>query len=94
MKVALNATSLSLPLTAIGQYTYLLAKSLQALPEQELNLYYGSGWSKEDRVNLVIVRANEILRLCGSNSYLKKLIGFSSKFTFDQTLRSIFKAKT
>ena len=49
MKVALNATALLSPLTGIGQYTYHLAKGLQALPELELDLFYGSGWSKEVR---------------------------------------------
>ena len=49
MKVALNATALLSPLTGIGQYTYQLAKGLQALPELELDLFYGSGWSKEVR---------------------------------------------
>ena len=49
MKVALNATALLSPLTGIGQYTYHLAKGLQALPGLELDLFYGSGWSKEVR---------------------------------------------
>lgn len=49
MKVALNATALLSPLTGIGQYTYQLVKGLQALPELELDLFYGSGWSNELR---------------------------------------------
>ena len=49
MKVALNATALLSPLTGIGQYTYHLAKGLQAIPSLELDLFYGSGWSKEVR---------------------------------------------
>ncbi len=49
MKVALNTTALLSPLTGIGQYTYQLAKGLQTLPELELDLFYGSGWSKELR---------------------------------------------
>ncbi len=49
MKVALNATSLLSPLTGIGQYTNQLAKGLQALSGLELNLFYGTGWSKEVR---------------------------------------------
>ena len=49
MKVALNATALLSPLTGIGQYTYHLANNLKGLPELELDLFYGSGWSKEVR---------------------------------------------
>ena len=49
MKVALNATALLSPLTGIGQYTYQLAKGLQTVPGLELDLFYGSGWSKEVR---------------------------------------------
>jgi len=49
MKVALNATALLSPLTGIGQYTYHLAKSLQALPDLDIDFFYGSGWSKEVR---------------------------------------------
>ncbi|MGZ8225175.1 MAG: glycosyltransferase family 4 protein [Methylococcaceae bacterium] len=49
MKVALNATALLSPLTGIGQYTYQLAKGLQTVPGLELDLFYGSSWSKELR---------------------------------------------
>jgi glycosyltransferase involved in cell wall biosynthesis len=49
MKVALNGTALLTPLTGIGQYTYQLAKGLQTISGLELDLFYGSGWSKELR---------------------------------------------
>lgn len=49
MRIALNATALLSPLTGIGQYTYQLAKGLQATPGLELDLFYGNGWSKELR---------------------------------------------
>ena len=47
MRVALNGTSLLSPLTGIGQYTYQLAKGLGALPGIELDIFYGSRWSRE-----------------------------------------------
>lgn len=49
MRVALNATSLLSPLTGLGQYTYHLAKGLQATEGLELDLFYGTGWDKELR---------------------------------------------
>lgn len=55
---------------------------------QKMNII--AGYEIEVRVNPAFVRANEIPRLCGSNHYLKKLINFSPKYTFDQTLRSMF----
>lgn len=51
-----------------------------------------AGYEIEVRVNPAFVRANEIPRLCGSNDFLKKLINYSPKYTFDQTLRSMFEA--
>ena len=49
-----------------------------------------AGYEIEVKVNPAFVRANEIPRLCGNNDYLKKLINFSPKYTFDQTLTSMF----
>lgn len=49
MRIALNATALLSPLTGIGQYSYHLSKGLQARPGLELDLFYGSGWSKDLR---------------------------------------------
>ncbi len=49
MKVALNATALLSPLTGIGQYTYQMAKGLQTVSGLELDMFYGSRWSKELR---------------------------------------------
>jgi len=51
-----------------------------------------AGYEIEVRVNPAFVRANEIPRLCGSNDFLKKLINYSPKYTFDQTLGSMFVA--
>lgn len=51
-----------------------------------------AGYEIEVKVNPAFVRANEIPRLCGNNNYLKKLINFSPKYTFDQTLKSMFNA--
>ncbi|MGZ5053901.1 MAG: GDP-mannose 4,6-dehydratase [Methylobacter sp.] len=51
-----------------------------------------AGYEIEVRVNPAFVRANEIPRLCGSNDFLKKIISYSPKYTFDQTLRSMFEA--
>jgi glycosyltransferase involved in cell wall biosynthesis len=47
MRVALNGTSLLSPLTGIGQYTYHLARGLQNTPGIELELFYGTHWSRE-----------------------------------------------
>jgi alpha-1,3-rhamnosyl/mannosyltransferase len=49
MRVAVNGIALLSPLTGIGQYTYHLAKGLQATPGCDLDLFYGTGWSKELR---------------------------------------------
>lgn len=51
-----------------------------------------AGYEIEVKVNSAFMRANEIPRLCGNNDYLKKLIKFSPKYTFDQTLKSMFNA--
>jgi alpha-1,3-rhamnosyl/mannosyltransferase len=71
MKIALNATALLSPLTGIGQYTYHLAKGLQALPEVELDLFYGSYWNEELRNSPVIGIAviKYLLKLITPNSY-------------------------
>jgi glycosyltransferase involved in cell wall biosynthesis len=47
MRVALNGTALLSPLTGIGQYTYHLARGLQATPGIELELFYGTHWTRE-----------------------------------------------
>ncbi|MCJ0761861.1 glycosyltransferase family 4 protein [Variovorax terrae] len=44
MKLALNGTSLLSPLTGIGQYTWHLTTELQATPDVDLELFYGTGW--------------------------------------------------
>lgn len=67
MKVALNATALLSPLTGIGQYTYQLAKGLQALAGLELDLFYGSGWSKE-------VRDQPVPRIAAIKSLIKRFM--------------------
>lgn len=51
-----------------------------------------AGYEIEVKVNPAFMRANEIPRLCGNNDYLKKLIKFSPKYAFDQTLKSMFNA--
>jgi nucleoside-diphosphate-sugar epimerase len=51
-----------------------------------------AGYEIEVRVNPAFVRANEIPRLCGSNDFLKKIINYLPKYTFGQTLRSMFEA--
>ena len=71
MKVALNATALLSPLTGIGQYTYQLAKGLQAVPGLELDLFYGFGWSKEVRDQPVpsIATIKSLLKRIMPNAY-------------------------
>ena len=67
MKIALNATALLSPLTGIGQYTYNLAKGLRALPDLELDFFYGSGWSKE-------VRDQPVPRIAAIKSLVKRFM--------------------
>ena len=52
-----------------------------------------AGYEIEVRVNPAFVRSNEIAKLCGNNDYLKSLIGYSPKYSFDQTLLSMFNIK-
>jgi len=70
MRVALNATALLSPLTGIGQYTYHLAKGLQALPELELELFYGTSWSKE-------VRDQPVPSIAAIKSLVKRFIPYA-----------------
>lgn len=67
MRVALNATPLLSPFTGIGQYTYHLAKGLQARHEIDLNLFYGLGWSK-------VVREKSVQGIVPVKAAAKKLI--------------------
>lgn len=67
MKIALDATALLSPLTGIGQYTYNLAKGLKALPDLELDFFYGSGWSKE-------VRDQPVPRIAAIKSLVKRFM--------------------
>lgn len=46
MNVLLGGTSLSGPLTGIGQYTYSLCEELRRL-EQDVTLFYGHRWGRE-----------------------------------------------
>lgn len=46
-----------------------------------------AGYAIEVRVNPAFVRANEIARLRGDNSYLKQLIGFAPETPIEETLR-------
>lgn len=52
-----------------------------------------AGYDIEVQVNPKFVRPNEITKLCGDNDYLKSLIGYSPKYSFDQTLLSMFEMK-
>lgn len=47
----------------------------------------------EVKVNPAFVRPNEISRLCGDNSYLKALIAYAPKYSFDDTLRAMIELK-
>lgn len=49
-----------------------------------------AGYEIQVKVNPAFVRPNEIARLCGNNNYLKSLISYSPKYSFDQTLLSMF----
>lgn len=82
MKVALNATALLSPLTGIGQYTYHLAKGLQALPELELDLFYGLGWSKKVRNQPVpsITNIKSLIKWSMPNAYSVKRFVQQSMF--------------
>lgn len=71
MRVALNATALLSPLTGLGQYTYHLAKGLQATPGVDLDLFYGTSWSKDlrDKPALGVVSLKAIVKRMVPNPY-------------------------
>lgn len=58
---------------------------------QKMNLI--AGYEIEVRVNPAYVRANEMPCLRGNDSYLRDLINFLPKYTFDDTLKSMFENK-
>ncbi len=88
MRVALNATALLSPLTGIGQYTYQLAKGLQALPELELELFYGTSWNKEVRDQPVpsIVTLKSLVKRFIPNAY--SINRFFQQYRFTGGVRS------
>jgi alpha-1,3-rhamnosyl/mannosyltransferase len=47
MRVAFNATTLTGPLTGVGQYTYQLALRLQQLPGMELFMFYAGPFERD-----------------------------------------------
>lgn len=47
MKLAFHATPLLSPLTGIGQYTYHLAKGLQADPALDMHFFYAGAWRQK-----------------------------------------------
>ena len=47
MKLAFNATPLLSPLTGIGQYTYHLARGLQADPTLQMHFFYAGAWRQD-----------------------------------------------
>jgi len=51
LRLGLNGTALLSPLTGIGQYTRNLAEALARDDSIDLSLFYGTGWSREIRVN-------------------------------------------
>lgn len=67
MRIALNAKALLSPLTGLGQYTSHLAKELQLTPGVELDLFYGTGWSKD-------LRTTPVQGITTAVSLVKKLI--------------------
>jgi glycosyltransferase involved in cell wall biosynthesis len=46
MRVAFNATSLTGPLTGVGQYAFQLARCLQTMPGMELSLFYADHFER------------------------------------------------
>lgn len=52
-----------------------------------------AGYEIEVQVNPAFVRANEILRLCGDNSYLKQLTGTALNLPIEQTLQWMLKGE-
>lgn len=51
-----------------------------------------AGYGIDVRVNQAYIRANEILRLRGSNDRLRTLIGFVPKISVEETLRTLYEA--
>ena len=69
MNIAFNATPLISPLTGIGQYTYHLAKGLQATQGLDLDYFYASGWSKK-------IRNKPLEHIVKFKSLFKKIAAF------------------
>lgn len=71
MRIAFNATSLLSPFTGIGQYTYQLAKGLQARSDLNLDFFYATGWSKNlrDRPVAGIVPIKSVVKKIIPNIY-------------------------
>ena len=83
MKIAFNATPLISPLTGIGQYTYHLAKGLQATQGLDLDYFYASGWSKEIRNKPLdhIVKFKSLFKKIVPKSYFVSRYLQQSNFT-------------
>jgi alpha-1,3-rhamnosyl/mannosyltransferase len=67
MRVAVNGIALLSPLTGIGQYTYHLVKGLQSTPGCDVDLFYGTGWSKE-------LRTTPAAGISGLKSLVKRVV--------------------
>jgi alpha-1,3-rhamnosyl/mannosyltransferase len=70
MRLALNATALLSPLTGIGQYCYHLGKELLANKHCDVDLFYGSHWSKQ-------LQATPSKRLAQALPWLRNTVPYS-----------------
>lgn len=86
MKLAFNATPLLSPLTGIGQYTYHLAKGLQAATDLDMHFFYAGEW------NQAVLEAGDIVQAQTSwrstlRSAVKKSIPDAARYNLSRYWR-------
>lgn len=86
MKVAFNATPLLSPLTGIGQYTYHLAKGLQADPELDMHFFYAGAWRQDVQEANESIEAQTSWRL-KLRSVVKKSIPDAARYNLSRYWR-------
>ncbi|MDO8654026.1 MAG: glycosyltransferase family 1 protein [Undibacterium sp.] len=86
MKIAFNASPLLSPLTGIGQYTYHLAKGLQADSELSMHFFYAGVWSQDVRESADATQSNATWRST-LRSTVKKSIPNATRYKLSRYWR-------
>lgn len=86
MKIAFNASPLLSPLTGIGQYTYHLAKGLQADSELSMHFFYAGVWSQDVRESADPTQSNATWRST-LRSAVKKSIPNATRYKLSRYWR-------